>query len=352
MKDASKLSSTVSSHVEKALAGLKSSASLYDRAAALNAYVHLTIERISGSTANNASEVLQSGAAVCGGMAMTLREMLRKIGLHAEYAYTYGGAVAHSMVEVSFTEDVHGLFDPYHGVAYYSHEEGRPLSIFDLEQKAPVDPEPIFYVRRSANRNEPLSRANVYSDHDEDGRSDFNYPAIFSEADGVGRANSGFVSFVNIHLEPGDILGDPAWMLPDSISPNPWSVLASWQYPSGRYLSWAYLMGQTSLGYRVEHLYTLRKLVPGRLYRLRLWIASAYSNKNGANIAPALTLHLTEQNAKSFRMALKEKGYPSETFKPQTVDFAFYAGRDTLTIIGSATGELVLQAIKLEPEEE
>jgi len=348
MEDSSTPTASLAHHVQQALSGLRPTASDYDKAAALNAYVHLTIRRTSGATAGSAEEVLEAGAAVCGGMAMALLEMLRSIGLTAEYAYTYGGAVAHSMVEVCFDETTNGLFDPYHGVAYYSREEGRPLSIFDLEHNAPTNPLPIFFVRRAADPSEPLTRSKAYSDHDEDDRGDFVYPDIFSQADGAGRANSGYISFVNVELEPDDILGDPAWLLPDSRSPKPWSLLASWQYPSGRYLSWAYLIGQTSLGYRIEHIYTLRKLVPGQLYTLKLWVAGAYANRNGANIAPSLTLHLTEKRAKSFRSALTERGYPEESYKPQLVSFAFYAAHETLTVIGSATGEIVLQAIKLE----
>mgnify|MGYP003676134948 CR=1 FL=1 len=352
MEDTLLPSAILDQHVKAALAGLKATASDYDKAAALNAYIHLKIQRASGATANSAEEVLDAGQAVCGGMAMALIEMLRAIGLGAEYAYTYGGAVAHSMVEVGFNDTDFGLFDPYHGVAYYSREEGRPLSIFDLEHCAPVDPAPIFYVRRSADPDKPLSRANAYSDTDEDNRGDFDYPDIFSKADGAGRANSGFVNFVNLAMEPGDILGDPAWLFPDSRSPKPWSLLASWQYPSGRYLSWAYLMGQTSLGYRIEHIYTLSKLVPGKLYRLKLWIAAAYSNKNGADIAPSLTLHLAETDAKSFRMPLDQRGFPDESFKPQIANFEFFASSKTVTIIGSATGELVFQAIKLEADDD
>jgi len=351
MEDAPLPSALLDQHVQTALTGLKASASDYDKAAALNAYIHLKIQRTSGATASNADEVLEAGEAVCGGMAMALIEMLRAVGLPAEYAYTYGGSVAHSMVEVCFDDMVFGLFDPYHGVAYYSREKGRPLSIFDLEHEAPVDPAPIFYVRRAADLDKPLSRTNAYSDVDEDDRDDFDYPNIFTKSNGAGRANSGFVNFVNIVLEPDDILGDPAWLLPDSRSPKPWSLLASWQYPSGRYLSWAYLMGQTSLGYRIEHIYTLNNLVPGKLYRLKLWVAAAYSNKNGANIAPSLTLHMASRDSKSFRRPLDQRGYPDDSFKPQIASFAFYASGEGVTIIGSATGELVFQAIKLETDE-
>jgi Transglutaminase-like superfamily len=352
MNDAASPSTSLDHHVQAALCGLSAKASAYDKVAALNAYIHLTIKRTSGATASNSEEVFDAGEAVCGGMAMALIDMVRSIGMDAEYAYTYGGAVAHSMVEVAFGDSVYGLFDPYHGLAYYSHEEGRPLSIFDLEHNPRVDPPPIAYVRQSVEPGTPLTRANAYSDTDEDDRGDFSYPDIFAKADGAGRANSGFVSFVNVQLESGDILGDPAWLFPDSRSPKPWSLLASWQYPSGRYLSWAYLLGQTSLGYRIEHIYTMRNLVPGKLYRLKLWIAAAYSNKNGVGIAPSLTLHLTENKAKSFRMSLSERGYPDEAFKPQVASFAFYAAREMLTIIGSATGELALQAIKLETDED
>tara|TARA_R110002072_G_scaffold1029_6_gene8556 strand:- start:349 stop:1449 length:1101 start_codon:yes stop_codon:yes gene_type:complete len=339
---------SVAVHTEKALAGLPPRASAYDKAAAINAYVHLFLKRVSGSTAQTADEVLDSGEAVCGGMSLVMIKMLAHVGLRGEYAFTHGGLAAHSMVEVIFTDTVQGLFDPYHGLAFYSVAEGRPLSIQEIADYADADPAPVFYVQRSTDRNLPLIRENVYSETDEDGRGDFAFPGLFTEADGVGLANSGFVSFIHVELSPWDVLGDEVWTGAPDETPRPWTTLAKLQRASGAYVSWAYLLGQTSLGYRIAHVYALENLEPGRKYVLRLKIANAYVNKELGGLKPSVTLHPAIPTGRSQFVLLNARGYRAdESYVPQYAELAFTAERPQMTFLGAATGDIVLQCISL-----
>lgn len=338
----------IAHHVGKALAGLPETASRYDKAAALNAYVHLTLKRTDGSVAQTADEVLVAGAAVCGGMSLVLIKMLEHIGLKAEYAFTHGGLAAHSMVEVIFTEIVHGLFDPYHGVAFYSPTRGRPLSILEMDDFVHADPAPVFYVRRSLDRGLPLSRENAYSETDEDGRRDFAFPGLFTDADGVGLANSGFVSFIHAELTPGTTLGDALWSPGNPESARPWSALAQLQRPNGGYVSWAYLLGQTSLGYRIGHVYSLGNLVPGNRYELVLKVANAYVNSNSTAPDPAITIHPAQPAGRSAFISLDVRGFrEGDEYYPQTARMIFTALAAEMTFITAATGDIVLQSIAL-----
>ncbi|MEE2566462.1 hypothetical protein [Hyphobacterium marinum] len=338
----------IAHHVGKALAGLPDNASRYDKAAALNAYVHLTLKRTDGSIAQTADEVLVAGEAVCGGMSLVLIKMLDHIGLRAEYAFTHGGLAAHSMVEVIFTEIVHGLFDPYHGVAFYSSSRGRPLSILEMDDFVHADPAPVFYVRRSLDRSLPLSRENAYSETDEDGRRDFAFPGLFTDADGVGLGNSGFVSFIHAELAPGTTLGDATWSPGKPEATRPWSALSQLQRPNGGYVSWAYLLGQTSLGYRIGHIYTIRDLVPGSRYELVLKIANAYVNANSITPDPAITIHPALPAGRSGFVSLDVRGFrEGEDYYPQTARKTFTAETAEMTFIAAATGDIVLQSIAL-----
>ena len=340
--------SLVEIHVEKALDGLSTEASTYDKAAALNAYIHLYVKRVSGSTAKTVDDVLEAGEAICGGMSLALIKMLEHIGLKADYAFTYGGLAAHSMVEVLFNDEVHGLFDPYHGVAFYSTDEQRPLSIFDIERCSNADPAPVFYVRRSVCPSTPLTRANVYTSEDEDGRMDFSFPEIFTSANGVGLANSGFVSFINIQLSPGDVMGDETWSSPSASAPRPWTTLSGQRRSTGEYVSWAYQLGQTALGYNIIHVYTLFDLIPGQQYSLQLRIANIYTQSGVSDRSMALTMHPVSPFGKSQFFPLREQGYREEQdYIPKVIELIVTAETESIVINGNANGDLVLQSIAL-----
>lgn len=335
-------------HLERALSGLPARASAYDKAAAINAYVHLYLKRVQGSTARTADEVLKSGEAVCGGMSLVMIEMLKATGLRAEYAFTHGGLAAHSMVEVIFTDTLHGLFDPYHGLAFYSLAERRPLSIQEITRFADADPAPVFYVRRSCDTAEPLIRETVYSEIDEDGRRDFKFPELFTGADGVGLANSGFVSFIHFDIKPWNVFGNEFWVRPSDDAPRPWSKLSELQRASGAYISWANLLGQTSLGYRVAHVYALDGLNAGQDYELELRVANAYSNNGRDGQRPSITLHPAVPSGRSSFIPLDIRGYRSDdVYSPQLAKIAFTASNAQMTFLAAATGDIVLQSISL-----
>jgi len=344
--------SIIARHAANALAGIPKNASRYDKAAALNAYVHLTIKRTHGSVAQTAEEVLVTGEAVCGGMSLLLIKLLAHIGLQTEYAFTHGGLAAHSMVEIFFTETVHGLFDPYHGVAFYSVARGRPISILEIDDFVEADPKPVFFVRRSVDRSLPLTRENAYSPTDEDDRRDFAFPDLFTKADGVGIGNRGFVSFIHMELSPGTALGDPMWSSPSEPAPRPWSELSQLQHHSGNYISWAYLLGQTSLGYRIGHVYDMKNLVPGTRYELLLKVTNAYVKSQTTLHGPAITLNLARPRGRSQFVSLDARGYrQGDEYHPQSARIAFTATTSEQMIIAAATGDIVLQSIHLvEPD--
>lgn len=338
----------VKQHLERALSGLSKAASAYDRAAALNAYVHLSLERANGSSAQTADEVLREGKAVCGGMALTLRELLSRIGLESEYAYTYGGLAAHSMVEVVFDAETSGLFDPYHGLAFYDNARNRPVSIHDIGQYAAKGMVPIYYVKRASGDDTILTRETAYTSTDEDARIDFQWPDLFTRADGLGLAHSGSASFSNIELRPGETLGAAEWCSPTNQEPKPWSLLAGWRRRSGEFMSWAYLLGESALGYRVEHAHGLSGLVPGRRYRLDLQIANSYWSPDERYFQPTVTLRMVQPFGPFSFTRLELRGYNAgKPYRPQVASLEFEASSETATVIGSATGEIVIQSISL-----
>lgn len=335
-------------HLTRALAKLKPTASEFDRAAALNAYLHLTLVRTNGATAASSAQVLQSGQAVCGGMSLTLKDLLTEAGIRAEYAFTIGGHVAHSMVEAFFSDGLRGLFDPYHGVAYFDRNLGNPVSIVELRGYLGSGENPVMYVRRSAPVEPPFTLKSVYSETDMDNRIDYDFEDLFTNIDGLGVANSGFLSHVNIALTPGECVGNPGWKAPTEAEPRPWSRLSTWTRKEGGRLSWAYLLGTISMGYLVHHVYTLTGLERGKQYKLLLKVSNAYMPKDAKAPAPALTLHPILPFGQSKYVTLETRGYnPKHDYSPQRVGITLRAAKDTMIISAFATGDLVLQSAEL-----
>lgn len=335
-------------HLSTALAGLEPETSEFARAAALNAYLHLTLVRTNGATASNSVDVLRSGQAVCGGMALTLKDLLNEAGIRAEYAFTIGGHVAHSMVEAFFSDGLRGLFDPYHGVAYFDRVRENPVSIVELRDYIANGTHPVMYVRRSAAAEPPFTLDSVYSEKDMDSRIDYDFEDLFTNIDGLGVANSGFLSHVNITLAPGEHVGNPAWTEPTDTEPRPWTNLSMWTRKEGGRLSWAYLLGTISMGYLVHHVYTLSGLEKGKQYRLLIKVANAYMTRDSKAPAPALTLHPIQPFGHSKYVALETRGYnPSREYQAQRVGITLRAAKDTMIISAFATGDLVLQSAEL-----
>src|SRR3546814_691421 len=226
----------IETHVQRALSGLSDDASEFDKAAAMNAYIYATVERKAFAGTGSRAQVLADRAGVCGGMVVSLAEMLHSVGIKSRLAYTIGGKAAHSMLEVYFSDGAQGLFDPYHGIAYYDAETKRPVSILSISEYISQGKAPVSYVQRAAT---PMrSFAETYAATDEAGRTDYAYPDIFTHAEQRGIANSGFVNTIHIELRPGDLIGIRDWAA-SSDTPYPWTHLSLWQSKPGYYLSWA-----------------------------------------------------------------------------------------------------------------
>src|SRR3546814_13499619 len=72
------------------------------------------------------------------------------------------------MLEVYFSDGAQGLFDPYHGIAYYDAETKRPVSILSISEYISQGKAPVSYVQRAAT---PMrSFAETYAATDEAGR--------------------------------------------------------------------------------------------------------------------------------------------------------------------------------------
>ncbi len=336
----------VRTHISKALSGLPKSASDFEKAAAINAYIFLYLKRTNGATANSATEVLESGQAVCGGMTMAMREMLKYSKISSKYAFTFGGLAAHSMVEAKFSDGSSGLFDPYHGLLYFDAKKQVPVSLLKLEKFIAKNDTPIQYLDRSLDISSPLIFKDIYSETPMTEIVDFDFPEIFTKADGIGIANSGFVSFVNIDLKPGQSVGNKDWAEPTDTEPKPWSALSVWERGEGDRLSWAYILGQINVGYIIQHTYTLTGLVPGQRYELLLKIANAYPNKNKDNLA--LTMHPVYPFGRSKYIDLQPRGYNGKKkYRPQLSSIKLIASKETMVVNVVASGDIVLQSSEL-----
>lgn len=341
--------SILSRHVAQAKIGLPPEPSEYEIAAAFNAYIYRNLKRADGASGKGTVDILTQGEAVCGGMVVTLAEMLYSVGIKSRFAFLVGGNAAHSMLEVSFNNNESGLFDPYHGIAYYDQERHHPVSITQVESY--IDEkimQPVLFVRKKAqpvfNTREYLA-AN-YSTHDTENRVDYNFSQIFKRAHAAGIANTGLYTTINIMLEPKQFVGVRSWNR--SKGARPWTRIAQWKLANGEYLSWAYIMGQTSLGYVVEHVYTLKGLKVGKKYSLILIVANAYKNDQGRTSGPAITLQPVAPFADATFEVLENRGFSDDTYSPQIVRHTFTATKTEMVVIGQGTGDFVLQGIGLD----
>lgn len=333
-------------HVAAGLSGVGPDASEYEKAAALSAYVYRTIERREG-VYGGAVDILTAGGGVCGGMVATLSEMLHSLGIKSRYAFTIGGPAAHSMVEVYFPDGTTGLFDPYHGIAYYDIDADRPVSITDIDDYIARDKLPVLYALKNPPRQTSSNAIRqFYSTVSDTDRLDYSFLTIFAESDSRGIANSGFVTTIRIALTPGDVVGTAYWT-PSASEPKPWRRLSLWKRTPDEYLSWAYIMGQTGLGYLVKHAYTLDGLEPGKGYVLRLYVANAYAPVGALVDRPTITIQPVFPFGEPEHARLENRGYSAKGYEPQVVELSFEAETSAMTIVGQATGNIVLQGVEL-----
>lgn len=324
------------------------------KAAAVNHYIYNFFTRQNWAGANNAYEALKSEVAVCGGMVITMSEMLYFLGIESRLSYAIGGHAAHSMVEAYFSDGTSAAYDPYNGVIYMDKETGKILSLFEAIEKTKSRETNLLYVKTQRNRNgSPIPMAsleNGYTIKNPGNRGRFTETMI-AEFYNYGIQSSGFVDFIDIPLKPGDVLGEIEWSRENSRYPKPWLALGGLKGKDDRYLSWAYILGFTGLGYRVQHLYKLENLEIGGKYSLNVYVANAYLSmyeRYPAGALPSVTIEPVEAvNMAPGRYTLQKGGANLNNYKPQVLSYKFVAKDDKTTLIAHAAGNLVISAIEL-----
>lgn len=343
-------------HIDLALSKLPEDASEFEKVAAINDYLYQYLLVEVNATGDNAIDVLSQEHAICGGVILTMSEMLYAIGVKSKYAYIYGGLGAHSMVEVFFSDGTRGLFDPTYGLLYYNPTTHQPISIFDIFENVELSRHAYYTTHPKQNINgqiTPLSDIfTAYADKDIIGGRIFSGSpmdpyAIFSAAEGGGVANEGVANFIEVELHPGTLLGEKEWT-PDGEWPLPWGKLAAWQREDGTYLSWAYQMGQT-LGYDIKHVYTLTNLEPGKTYTLRHYLARAYPAVNSDLPGPTITIQQIHPFGFTRYKNLDYIDIPFDAFEAYSSDLVFKAADDQMTFVFDVSGTVIITAIELVP---
>jgi hypothetical protein len=271
-------------------------------------------------------------------MVASLAEMLYSIGIKSRYAFAVGGRKAHSMLQVYFSNNKEGLFDPFNGVIYIDRSNGTPISLSTVFNYLTKGSTAVLYARRKIEDPDGPVLSSQYALSPDSDRPDYAFPGIFTEAKALGLANSGFSTTIQIVLSPHSMVGPANWVR-STDEPKPWTKLSLWRLSSGEYLSWAYILGQSSLGYLVEHAYSLERLDIGTSYTLRIKIANAYVPRGGAVANPAITLQPVVPFRPPAFVSLENRGYADgNEYVFQTAEISFVANSTTATIIAHATG--------------
>jgi len=324
-----------------------------EKAAALTYYVHNTIMR-GTDPANNGFDILKNGNGVCGGMSILLAELLYSQNIPSSLAYLRGGGVAHSMVEAELKNGEHMLLDPYFGVVYYDTKRNKPVGIVELMEYINRQQKPVLYVK-NAPATPFSSMKQSFAQEDPSSSGDYHFPALFTDADGYGLADSGFTDTIIMPLTPGTSLGNPNWKESTS-EPRPWTKLSTLQL-DGRYLSWAYMLGDTYTGYHIQHSYALTNLVPNTSYTLEVEVANAYTSPFGKEREPAISIQqiyptTIPQTKATHHFMLEQRGYAGDKpYHPQTLSVTFTAQKQETSFIADGVGDFVISAITLKEKE-
>ncbi len=342
-------------HVNKAWSRLDRGATSLERIAAINAYLYQYLVRRSFSGNTRGVEVLRSRYAVCGGMVLTMAEMVYAAGYRARYAFTVGGLAAHSMLEVYYPNGTHSLFDPYHGAMYVIPKSLRPVSLFDVPKYFKSKQPPVLLVQKVFPKT--LAQATVtpmsdirrtYGTTVPAKVKDFRFPEIFTKSLAWGVANSGVATVIPIKLKPRQAVGKTAWAK-SSKEPNPWTALSLWKTKAQGYLSWAYKIGDTSQGYRIQHSLELQKLIPGRKYTIQYFISHSVSAKTLAVPSISIRRAGSVKTPGKFKLSVRPNRNTS-AFIPQVASYTFKATADTATYrIWSSTAEFTFIGVRLIP---
>ncbi len=336
----------------KAWANLPADSTSIERVAAINAYLFQYLVRKERSGDTRAVDILRGRGAVCGGMVLTMAEMLYAAGYKSKYAYLVGGKAAHSMLEVAYPNGMKHLFDPYHGVLYFHPGTQRPVSLQGIETYIQSKKSPAMYAQRgnflSPTVVQPIaSLAKGYTSTPHRLLGGYSFPGIFTQARASGVANSGVATTIDIGLTPGQTIGATTWV-PTPREPNPWTRLSLWRDTPTTYLSWAYVLGNSSLGYKVQHELKMTRLRSGTNYTLEYFVVNAYP---GNTDTTELSMRLEGKNGNSTTLletSVSKKGYGRDgNVTPQVITFSFTATGNQMNFRLSGTGDFVMMGIRL-----
>lgn len=338
------------SHIRAALEGHASQRDPQIISLLMNAYIFDHFTRKPYASGSSGVDLLRKGEAVCGGMVITLAEMLHAQKINCRLAYLVGGDVAHSMLEVQLPNDQNLLLDPYHGVAYLDQREDmRPMSLIQV-RLAVADGRTDIAMVYNGNRtgNDVLS---WYVPHGQQDRPMSDYElASFIRAHGAGLAHGGYVHRVVIELEPGTIHGSIGWT-PGGEWPRPWTQIAVLQDENDQYISWAHQLGDNlSMGYRIRHTYRMHDLVPGQKYDLEVHFASAYTNPTISKTA-VLNIHRAGDRKSGAHYDLGIVSPNLDAFEPHIIRHTFTARSEEETLLAELSGIGTICAISLQVSE-
>ena len=335
------------SHIRTALDGLEDSGDPLVIALALNAYTFDHFKRVSFATGISGVDLLERGEAVCGGMAITIAEMLHASDITNRLTYLVGGGVAHSMVEARLTGDERVLLDPYHGIAYLdSKVKHRPLSLEQVMSAVAAGRRDIVAVYDGHRADGNIFAAYVPLGNQVREMTDYSLLS-FEQAHGAGVSHAGYVHRVVLDLEPGMTLGSTEWK-PDSKWPRPWTELSTLKGQDGEYISWAYQLGDNlSMGYRVRHTYRLSSLVAGNDYELAIHFAAAYAIPEISE-TPLLNIHRVDDRANGSHIDIGIVSPDLKAFEPHVVLFTFTARHDVELFLAELSGIGTISAIGLQ----
>jgi len=278
------------------------------------------------------------------GIVLAAQSVFTTLGYESHFAYTIGGKVAHSLLEVETNEGT-ALLDIYNGVAFLNKDTDAPLDLNAVIKAAQTNDNICLYAKIDCHKFYDLNHSDIFIDKDDHNRDTFIWPDNFLNLDGYGLSGSGHVDFNIIHLKPTQILGNEHWQTGLVDEPTPYTKLAYLRKPDGSALSWAYMMGQTGLGYHLQHSYLCSDLVPGVRYSLKIGLINAFGFKDFTVRWTMRALH-SDTHIKKMKITPIEQDYLSD-YKPHYVQFDFVAIQSTEVILSHLEGELLLASIGL-----
>jgi hypothetical protein len=289
-------------------------------------------------------EILRTRKGMCGGMVLAAQSLYAALGYKSHIAYTIGGTVAHSMLEIDTIEGS-ALLDFYNGIAFIDKKTRLPLSLEAVIDSAQANENICLYAKKDCLKFFDLRFDDVLLDHEDHDRSTFSWPDNFLNLDGHGLSGSGEVDFNIIELKPNQTLGNENWKVGLEGEATPYMRLAHLKHADGSAHSWAYMNGQTGIGYHIQHTYYCQDLVPGNSYNLKIGLINAFS-LNKPKLKWTLRALSSKENYKKINILPLDQDY-KVSYDPVYVNFDFIAKGTTEIILSYLEGEVLLASIAL-----